>query len=65
MSDCVDVAAVELEAHIHAALAARKPTLPFTGRCHYCAATIGEQQHFCDADCRYDYERTKVNGGKR
>ncbi|MCD8560917.1 MAG: hypothetical protein LRY75_19330 [Shewanella xiamenensis] len=62
MSDVIDDAALENEAHIKAALSVRQPTLPFTGQCHYCKATVSTNQHFCDADCRHDYERLKANG---
>lgn len=37
--------------------AARMPTLPATGDCHNCAASIPSGALFCDADCRDDYER--------
>lgn len=62
MSDVIYDAALEHEAHIKAALTVRQPTLPFTGQCHYCKATVSNNQHFCDADCRHDYERLKANG---
>lgn len=62
MSDVIDDAAIEHEAYIKAALTVRQPTLPFIGKCHYCKATVSTNQHFCDADCRHDYERLKANG---
>jgi len=62
MSDIADVAAIENDIHINAALGVRQPSLPFTGFCHYCKSPIPHQQHFCDADCRHDYERLKANG---
>ena len=39
--------------------AARNPriTLPATGQCHNCEASIPPGAHFCDADCRDDHER--------
>lgn len=39
------------------ALARRQHPLPSTGECHWCAATVTRTAHFCDADCRSDYER--------
>lgn len=64
MSDVIDDAATALEVQIKAALSVRQPTLPFTGFCHYCESQIQNQQHFCDADCRHDYERLTVNGSR-
>ncbi len=39
------------------ALLQRKPTLPYINQCHNCEETVPETAHFCDADCRDDYER--------
>lgn len=64
MSDIADVAAIENDIHIKAALGVRQPSLPFTGFRHYCLAKVIGQSHFCDADCRHDYERLKANGRK-
>lgn len=33
------------------------PTLPSTGACHWCDASVPEGAHFCDVDCRQDWER--------
>jgi len=46
MSDVIDDAALEHEAHIKAALSVRQPTLPFTGQCHYCKSPVLNKQHF-------------------
>ncbi|WP_445772894.1 hypothetical protein [Shewanella sp.] len=62
MSDVADNAAKEAELHFAAALKVRKPVLPFLGFCHYCIEPLGPTNHFCDADCRYDYERLAING---
>lgn len=62
MSDAADNAAKEAELHFAAALKVRKPVLPFLGFCHYCIEPLGPTSHFCDADCRYDYERLAING---
>ena len=34
-------------------------TLPTTGFCHYCYSPVDKSQHFCDADCRDDYDQRK------
>lgn len=39
------------------ALARRVKSLPATGECHYCAASVSPGACFCDADCRDDYDR--------
>ncbi|UAL42152.1 hypothetical protein K8B83_14845 [Shewanella inventionis] len=62
MSDAADNAAKEAELHFAAALKVRRPVLPFLGFCHYCIEPLGPTSHFCDADCRYDYERLAING---
>lgn len=33
------------------------PVLPATGECHWCAASVAGEAHFCDADCRKDFDR--------
>lgn len=33
--------------------------LPTTGFCHYCYSPVDKSQHFCDADCRDDYDQRK------
>jgi predicted nucleic acid-binding Zn ribbon protein len=41
--------------------AARSATLlPATGHCHYCGASVPGAAHFCDSDCRSDYEREQA-----
>lgn len=34
----------------------KKPTMVFTGECHWCEEPIGSG-HFCNSDCREDHER--------
>jgi len=50
------------------AAARNVPTLPTTGRCHWCDASGPGEAHFCDADCRADFEReqaaVKRNGSR-
>lgn len=38
------------------AIRTTKARLPSIGRCHYCSSATEENQLFCDADCRDDYE---------
>jgi hypothetical protein len=41
---------------------ARRPKMPFTGRCYNCDEVI-ERGSFCDADCRDDFEhRQRLKG---
>ena len=55
MTDMFDRASDLEEKMTALANAYRKPTLPLTGYCHYCSEEcVG---HFCDADCRSDYEK--------
>lgn len=50
------------------AAARRAVLLPATGLCHHCDASVPSGAHFCDADCRTDYERqqaaSKRNGAR-
>ena len=39
------------------AAACSAPLLPATGHCHYCDASVPGEAHFCDSECRADYER--------
>lgn len=40
-----------------AIMAASRPSLPATGDCHNCQASVPTGHKFCDADCRDDYQR--------
>jgi len=42
------------------AAARNRPCLADTGRCHYCDASVLPGAHFCDADCRGDFEREQA-----
>ena len=42
------------------AAARRAPLLPSTGRCHWCDASVPGEAHFCDTDCRADFERDQA-----
>lgn len=56
-ADILDTAA-ELQQHmIEQALANRnKPSMVYTGECHYCFEPI-TKGHFCSDECRTDHER--------
>jgi predicted nucleic acid-binding Zn ribbon protein len=60
--DDTDRATESEEKYRDLALAAARnvPTLPTTGRCHYCDASVPPGAHFCDVDCREDYERERA-----
>jgi hypothetical protein len=68
--DDTDRATEREEKYRDLALAAARnvPTLPTTGRCHWCDASVPGEAHFCDADCRADFEReqaaVKRNGSR-
>lgn len=34
--------------------------LPSTGACHWCGEDVADSAHFCDADCRKDFERAQA-----
>ncbi|AXH43452.1 hypothetical protein MZUP3_330 [Erwinia phage vB_EhrS_49] len=55
-ADITDQAAELEELERTIALANRKkPTMVFTGECHWCEEQIGTG-HYCDKDCRHDHE---------
>lgn len=56
-ADILDTAA-ELQQHmIEQALANRsKPSMVYTGECHWCNEPI-DKGHFCSDECREDHER--------
>jgi Uncharacterized protein containing a Zn-ribbon (DUF2116) len=41
-------------------VAGSQPALPDTGECHWCAASVPPGAHFCDVDCRSDFEREQA-----
>lgn len=56
MSDELDQAAALEELERTIALSNRKkPTMVFTGECHWCEEPIATG-HYCDKDCRHDHE---------
>ena len=56
MADDVDLHQVREEFLHQHLLSFRFPSLIPTGQCHFCAEPVKEG-HFCDADCRDDYEK--------
>jgi hypothetical protein len=66
--DDTDRATEREEKYRDLALAAARnvPTLPTTGRCHWCDASVPGEAHFCDSDCRDMYDNAKrmerING---
>lgn len=63
MADEIDKAADHNELLLTCALSHRKPTLRSTGKCHWCDETVPENAHFCDSDCRDDFEQYKRRNG--
>lgn len=57
MADDVDIAnEVEME-RVNRLLVSRiRESLSYIGMCHNCLESL-EEAHFCDADCRDDYEK--------
>lgn len=64
MSDAIDTAQEQEAIFLNVALSKRKPTLNYTGFCHWCKELVVAKAHFCDADCRHDFEQNRrLNGG--
>ena len=65
MSDLFDQASALEQLSREVALTHRKPSLPYTGRCHWCDEPVQAGAHFCDHECRADFEqyRRRTNGG--
>ena len=47
----------EQDRELALAVARRQTVLPATGECHWCAASVAGEAHFCDICCREDFER--------
>ncbi|HHR4158424.1 TPA: hypothetical protein ACS507_005024 [Salmonella enterica] len=55
--DEVDQASLAEQVRLAQLLHSRtRASLPLTGLCHNCCAPL-KDVHFCDADCRDDYEK--------
>lgn len=44
------------------AAACARQALPYTGACHNCDAALEPPLHFCDSDCRDDYQKREKAG---
>ena len=64
MADLIDVAQEQEAVFLSAALSKRSESLPYISKCHWCDEKVPSNAHFCDVDCRKDYEQNKrLNGG--
>lgn len=63
MADIYDQAEATEQLFLNVALSHRKPELPTIGKCHWCEEPVSGDAHFCDADCRSDYEQHKAFKG--
>nr|DAV09139.1 MAG TPA: DNA-directed RNA polymerase subunit alpha [Caudoviricetes sp.] len=63
MPDLFDQEAALEQLTIDAALSHRKATMPYIGKCHWCEEPVQANAHFCDSDCRDDFEQYKRRNG--
>lgn len=63
MSDLIDTANAHSALLLTCALSQRKPVLANTGKCHWCEEPVQANAHFCDSDCRDDFEQYKRRNG--
>lgn len=64
MADLIDNAQEQEAVFLKAALSNRPASLPYRQKCHWCDAPVSPNAHFCDADCRQDFEQhRRLNGG--
>lgn len=64
-ADQLDAASELEQLNIEAALAnGARQQLQFTGKCHNCNEPIATG-HFCDSDCRDDYEKRQYQNKQR
>lgn len=64
MADIYDQAEATEQLFLNVALSHRKPELKAKGTCHWCLAPVSGDAHFCDADCRDDYQKDKNMRGE-
>ncbi len=55
--DIADQAQAQEAVLLDSALSKRNQSLPYIGKCHWCDEPV--QAHFCDTDCRDDYEKNR------
>lgn len=61
MSDNLDIASDREEIARSFAQSLRKPAGPIaTGRCLWCDDVVGDEQRWCDVECRNGWERARV-----
>lgn len=63
MADIYDQAEATEQLFLNVALSHRKPELKDTGKCHWCEEPVLGNAHFCDADCRNDFEQDQKRRG--
>lgn len=59
MADVCDLADDVIENHLQKSLEAVRasaPKLALTGTCHNCGESVEPWEHFCDHDCRDDWD---------
>lgn len=62
MADEIDIAQEKNELLLSNAIAAARravDALPSTGLCHNCGEEVSDNRHFCDADCRDDWQKRR------
>ncbi|WNO60421.1 hypothetical protein [Rheinheimera sp. MMS21-TC3] len=63
MADNADEAQTLVELQLSISLKNRKVGLRNIGKCHWCQESISDNAHFCDTDCRDDYQQDKRRRG--
>lgn len=64
MSDVIDIAQEHEAIFLNVALSKRAPAMAYKSKCHWCDDPVSPNAHFCDADCRQDFEQhRRLNGG--
>lgn len=61
MADAIDHANDITELYLNVAMHNRTnaPRMPATGFCHNCEAPVEKNAHFCDTDCRDDWQKRR------
>ena len=67
MPDDADIASRHIEVDL--ARAMRQSLQPIgpepTGRCYYCDEVVGDEERWCNAQCRDDWSKELARGGYR
>lgn len=69
MADEADIASLHEELHLAQSIfSSKKPLGPVpNGRCHWCDEVVGDNERFCDTNCRDDWQKEQnrlLNGGR-